>query len=287
MIDALKTGSGRLLAGPGLSETPLPVPYDAAAFPGASVLGTDGQVYQSIKIGGIYAWAKNAISLPTGEILLGTITQARANFLVRLDLGGVPFIPSLQVESTDEDLAAISITASSGAVNAFAPRLIMARTRSATAGGNDAVANNDATASILFMGSDGTSLAAGAGISSQVRGTVATADMPMEMFLRSRAQGATAPVRVLTVSPAGNIQINNTTGTERLSVTGNIQVTDVANGFRVGPNQVLGARRTGWTAPTGTATRTSFDTATVTLAGLAERVKALIDDFIAHGSLGA
>lgn len=36
--------------------------------------------------------------------------------------------------------------------------------------------------------------------------------------------------------------------------------------------------RTGWDAPTGTATRTTFDTTTVTTAQLAERVKALIDD---------
>lgn len=33
-----------------------------------------------------------------------------------------------------------------------------------------------------------------------------------------------------------------------------------------------------WQGPTGTATRTTFDTATVTLPQLAERVKALIDD---------
>lgn len=35
---------------------------------------------------------------------------------------------------------------------------------------------------------------------------------------------------------------------------------------------------TPWSAATGTATRTTFDTATVTLSQLAERVKALIDD---------
>lgn len=36
--------------------------------------------------------------------------------------------------------------------------------------------------------------------------------------------------------------------------------------------------KTGWSTATGTATRTTFDTATVTLPQLAERVKALIDD---------
>lgn len=39
-------------------------------------------------------------------------------------------------------------------------------------------------------------------------------------------------------------------------------------------------------APTGTATRTTFDTATVTLSELAERVKALIDDLQTNGIIG-
>ncbi len=51
--------------------------------------------------------------------------------------------------------------------------------------------------------------------------------------------------------------------------------------------QVIGPRKTGWGTPTGTATRTTFDTATVTTAQLAERLKALIDDLILHGVIGA
>jgi hypothetical protein len=51
--------------------------------------------------------------------------------------------------------------------------------------------------------------------------------------------------------------------------------------------QVLQERRTGWTAPIGTASRGSFDPASVTLAQLAERVKAIIDDLTAHGLIGS
>lgn len=47
------------------------------------------------------------------------------------------------------------------------------------------------------------------------------------------------------------------------------------------------ATRTGWTAATGTATRTTFDTATVTLPQLAERVKALLDDLTTSDLIGA
>lgn len=63
--------------------------------------------------------------------------------------------------------------------------------------------------------------------------------------------------------------------------------TILANGYRVGAVQVVGARRTGWAAATGTATRTTFVTSSVTLPQLAERVKALIDDLMTHGLIGA
>lgn len=61
------------------------------------------------------------------------------------------------------------------------------------------------------------------------------------------------------------------------------------NGVIVGANQVIGARKPGWTPATGTATRTTFVTSTVTLPQLAEHVKALIDDLHAtagHGLIG-
>jgi hypothetical protein len=51
--------------------------------------------------------------------------------------------------------------------------------------------------------------------------------------------------------------------------------------------QVVGARQTGWTAPTGTLSRATFDQSTVTLPQLAQRVAALITDITAHGLIGA
>ena len=45
--------------------------------------------------------------------------------------------------------------------------------------------------------------------------------------------------------------------------------------------------KTGWATPTGTATRSTFDTATVTTTQLAERLKGLIDDLTALKLLGA
>ena len=56
--------------------------------------------------------------------------------------------------------------------------------------------------------------------------------------------------------------------------------------YAINGAQVVINRQTGWAAPTGTATRTTFNTGTVTLAQLAERVKALIDDLTTHGLIG-
>ena len=57
--------------------------------------------------------------------------------------------------------------------------------------------------------------------------------------------------------------------------------------LRVNGTQVVASRQTGWTTPTGTATRTAYNTATVTTAQLAERVMALITDLTTHGLIGS
>jgi hypothetical protein len=61
---------------------------------------------------------------------------------------------------------------------------------------------------------------------------------------------------------------------------------DVQTEYRIGGTRIISSRRTGWTAATGTATRTTFDTTTVTLPQLAERLKALMDDLTSHGLIG-
>lgn len=55
---------------------------------------------------------------------------------------------------------------------------------------------------------------------------------------------------------------------------------------RLNQTQVLTTRRTGWTAPTGTPTRTGYATSTATLTQVAEALKALIDDLVTHGVIG-
>jgi hypothetical protein len=86
------------------------------------------------------------------------------------------------------------------------------------------------------------------------------------------------------IASNGNVGINDAAPAYHLDVNGDANVTGV---WRVDDTQVVTNRRTGWAAPTGTATRTAFATSTVTTAQLAERVKALIDDLTTHGLIGA
>lgn len=99
------------------------------------------------------------------------------------------------------------------------------------------------------------------------------------------------------VPAAGDTYIQESAGNTLALVAGGVTalaLTTAAANFGVpiqrGGNQVLTTRRTGWTTvPTGTLTRTTFDTATVTLPQLAERVAALIVDMhsaAGHGAIG-
>jgi hypothetical protein len=83
--------------------------------------------------------------------------------------------------------------------------------------------------------------------------------------------------------------MNNSTTTALVKANQNILVP-----LNIAGNQVVKSRIGGWATATGVATRTTFDTATVTLPQLAERVKALLDDIFSstatsltsHGLIG-
>lgn len=73
-------------------------------------------------------------------------------------------------------------------------------------------------------------------------------------------------------------------GLASLAVAGDA---DVGGDYRVDGVKVVSNRRTGWGAPTGTASRATFETSGATVGQLAQRLKALIDDLTAHGLIGA
>jgi len=87
------------------------------------------------------------------------------------------------------------------------------------------------------------------------------------------------------INTGRDLAIGSTVANDKVDITGNARV---SGHYKVGVNQVLGARVGGWTVPTGTMTRTDFTPATVTLPALAEQVNALKNDFHAagHGAIG-
>jgi hypothetical protein len=129
-------------------------------------------------------------------------------------------------------------------------------------------------------------------------GDASASNVPKLRFYNNAANAAIG-------ASGGNLVFFSTTVNDermRLDVNGNLGIgsstpiarLDVQNGsvntsehYRVDGTQVVSNRATGWAAPTGTATRTTFATSTVTTAQLAERVKALIDDLTSHGLIGA
>lgn len=91
---------------------------------------------------------------------------------------------------------------------------------------------------------------------------------------------------------SGSTSVIQWAGRSRLSSPsdGTVNMTNqAASGFtalQFSGTQILTTRRTGWTAPTGTALRTGFDTATGTLTQALQTLKALIDDLTTHGVIG-
>jgi hypothetical protein len=85
---------------------------------------------------------------------------------------------------------------------------------------------------------------------------------------------------------AGGVAITggSISGLSSLSVAGDA---DVSGDYRVDGVKVVGNRRTGWTAPSGPASRAAFDSSSVSTPQLAQRLKALIDDLLAHGLIGS
>lgn len=288
-LDKVRTGTGRRFRAEGLQETALPIPYNAAAMPGATVLGTDGRLYNSVKdsgdpleaIAGQYAWRVPLWLDGTERLILGNA--------VSRSVGGASAPRTLQIEtgSNSFDTFGTGISVIRNSEDATAGQIILGKTRSSVTGGSTPVQSGDSLGTFAFSGAS-----ASGGLASSRAGTrgfvesINSTDFATALlFLTS--QNAGGVIERARITSNGNFLLGNTTGTERLSVTGSIQLTNTADSYKVGANNVIGSRKAGWAAPTGTATRTTFATSSVTTEQLAERVKALIDDLTSHGLIGA
>jgi len=85
------------------------------------------------------------------------------------------------------------------------------------------------------------------------------------------------------VGSNGNLRFFLVAGTGKIEFVNPM----TADSYEVSDVKVVGARQTGWTAATGASSRLGFDTASTNTTQLAKNLKALIDDLIAHGLIGA
>lgn len=150
-------------------------------------------------------------------------------------------------------------TGGAGTYNVSASQTVGSTT--ITAGG---VKNGDTLGTFLFAGQNFSGNSAN---SAYMTAVALTADASsVTSYLQLNANG-------------GNLTFGN----------GGANILDIAavGEYRMNGTKVVGTRQTGWAAATGTATRTAFATGSVSTQDLAERVKALIDDLISHGLIGA
>ena len=169
------------------------------------------------------------------------------------------------------------------------PRYVLRRANG-TSASRTAVVLDDVLGALEGRGYDGSTFTVShAGIDFAAAENWSGAARGGKIAFRTTANGATSgAVARMTLENSGALLIGGTTddGTNKLRVSGGITV-DTGNSYKVNNVAVVGATKTGWTAATGTATRTTFVTSTVTTEQLAQRVKALLDDLISHGLIGA
>jgi hypothetical protein len=228
----------------------------------AAIAGTklaDGGITDSkINASAAIALSKLA-SIPAGQVLLGNASN----------------VPTATALSGD-------VTISNTGVTAIGSGVIVNADISATAAiAGTKVSPNFGTQNITTTG--------------QVLANAGTSTSPGYSFTGDTNTGFTRPttdsialveggVERMRLTNTGRVGIGTTSPAYHLDVNGDANVTGV---LRVDATQVVTNRRTGWAAPTGPATRTTFATSSVTTAQLAERVHALIDDLTAHGLIGS
>lgn len=136
-----------------------------------------------------------------------------------------------------------------------------------------ALGSQDRLGALLFGGYDGSTERNAAIIIAQANQDWSDTQRASKITFHTTPNGSTTMTIGMTLEHDGSLTLLN-----NLNLGGT---------YRVDGTQVVSNRRTGWGAPTGTATRSAFATSTVTLPQLAERVKALLDDLTTHGLIGA
>jgi hypothetical protein len=214
------------------------------------------------------------VELRLNAAVVDRVTDALTDGTDELNIGSI--VVATDVTLTAGDLLVSAgmahiITGSSGATASTSADELIVESGSAGNGGISILTPNNKFG-ILYFGSPGDT--SGASLLWQY-------DVD-SFFVGSAKVGADLVLR-------GDNQVTNLTlsGASTFELATFVRTVNTTNGpYQVAGTNVVGTRKTGWGAPTGTATRTTFATSTVTTEQLAERVHALIDDLTTHGLIG-
>ena len=138
-----------------------------------------------------------------GQILSGIVT-ARGN--LANNASGVE--AQVQIEGTSFTSSTLSIIRNSA--NADDGGIIIGKTRSASTYGNAAVIAGDDLGSLIWAGSDGTSLQFGAEILAEVQSGVGNDDLPTDLIFKTNG-GTTDTTERLRVNSGGNVLVGTST----------------------------------------------------------------------------
>lgn len=253
--------------------------FDGVSYSWTAVAGgtAEGQVQYRNSTGGLAATDALTWQAATSRLLIGTggTTGAIGNGLhIGINAGNSIGASIINYGTTNASTASLFIASGSSG-----NRYITFDAFSATAIGNHAGTDIPMASTVRLL--SGSPLVHYATSSVFIAGS----PTPTGYGIRHDTEGVRIDI-------LANLHTANTVG--RIFQAGNLQFTtgnvlNIANSsgvVQINGTQVIKSRIGAWAAPTGTATRTSFATGSVTLVQLAERVKALIDDLITHGLIG-
>jgi hypothetical protein len=134
----------------------------------------------------------------SGRLLVGTST-ARNNLFNTSGVGGL-----FNLETTGQGVEALFVRNQN---NAFGAVIYLAKTRSASVGGNTIVNSGDSMGEILFGGNDGSEFVEAASILAQVDGTPGANDMPGRLVFSTCPDGSASPTERMRITNGGNVLI--------------------------------------------------------------------------------
>ena len=182
-LDRIRTGTGRRLRTEPLHETPLPILYDPAAMPGAMLLDASGAPFISRS------------EFQTGYAWAQVVTRFSDQRSIRMGFSS----------------------------NSQHPFFLLQRNRGSVFGPS-AILSGDILGDYAWSGFiTNTIQPTLAVLRASVDGVVSSTSAPTRLQAFVTPPGSITPALAFTVTPLGNLLVGNTTGTEKVDVTGNIK----------------------------------------------------------------